>query len=302
MRRVIVTGASGFIGRHSIPILLDNGYEVHALYYPETIELDNDKGVHWHRCDLLENGQARDLIEDVRPTHLLHFAWYTEHAQYWESIENVRWVQASLSLIMNFARCGGERAVFAGTCAEYDWNYGYLSEGVTPLKPQTLYGICKNSLQEIFSDFTNQAGLSSAWGRIFFPYGPYEATGRLVPSVITSLLKGQKASCTHGNQIRDYMHSQDVASAFVSLLESGVSGPVNIASGEPISIRTIVHTISDLISNRGQVNLGALPAPEHEPSLIVADVRKLNELVGWKPSITLEDGLKSTIDWWKDNI
>jgi nucleoside-diphosphate-sugar epimerase len=302
MKRVLVTGASGFIGRHSIPILLNKGYEVHALYCTETIEFDNGKYVHWHRCDLLENGQARKLVEEIKPTHILHFAWYTEHGQYWESIENVRWVQASLSLIVNFARCGGERAVLAGTCAEYDWNYGYLSEGVTPLKPQALYGVCKNSLQEIFSRFAKQAGISGAWGRIFFPYGPHEAMGRLVPSVITSLLKGQKAVCTHGMQIRDYIHVKDVASAFVCLLESGVEGPVNIASGEPISLRSIIYTIADLIGARGLVDLGAIPAPEHEPPLLVADVRKLNELVGWRPRITLEDGLGSTIDWWRDNI
>ena len=123
-----------------------------------------------------------------------------------------------------------------------------------------------------------------------------------MPSVITSLLKGQKAFCTHGKQIRDYIHAEDVASAFVCLLESGVEGPVNIASGEPVALRSIVYAIADLIGERELVDLGAIPTPEHEPPLIVADVRKLNKLVGWKPSITLEDGLKSTINWWRDNI
>lgn len=302
MRKVLVTGASGFIGRHSIPILLDKGYEVHAAYYPEPIEIGHDGNIHWHRCDLLEHEQNRELIEEVRPTHVLHFAWYTEHGQYWESIENVRWVQASLDLVMNFARCGGKRAVLAGTCAEYDWNYGYFSEEVTPLKPQTLYGICKNSLREIFLNATRQAGISGAWGRIFFPYGPNQAADRLVPSVITSLLKGQKALCTNGKQIRDYIHAEDVASAFVCLLESGVEGPVNIASGEPVALISIIYAIADLIGERELVDIGAIPTPEHNPPLIVADVRKLNKLVGWRPRITLEDGLKSTINWWRDNI
>jgi len=283
-------------------MLMDKGFEVHAAYYTGPVEIMDDSGIFWHKCNLLKPEQNREFIEEVNPTHILHFAWYTEHNQYWSSIENIKWVQASLNLIMNFARCGGERAVLAGTCAEYDWKYGYLSEGVTPLKPHTLYGICKNSLQEIFSDFAKQAGVSAAWGRIFFPYGPHEAVDRLVPSVIVSLLKDQKALCTHGRQIRDYMHVEDVASAFVSLLESGEEGPVNIASGEPVAIRTIIDTIADLMGRRELIELDAIPAPELEQSLIVADVLKLNKQVGWKPRVVLEDGLRSTIDWWRGHL
>jgi nucleoside-diphosphate-sugar epimerase len=303
MKRVAVTGASGFIGRNTLPILLDKGYEVHALYYPETVALTDHGDVQWHKCNLLEEGDARRVLEDVRPEALLHFAWYTEHGRYWDSQENIKWVRASLSLMSDFIECGGTRSVFAGTCAEYEWQggTGYLSEESTPRRPRTLYGICKNSLQEILSGISEKTAHSSAWGRIFFPYGPYESRERLVPSVIISLLKGGKAACSHGEQIRDYIHCQDVASAFVALMESDVRGPVNIGSGRAVALKSIIFMIADMIGKRDMVRLGEIPTPEDEPPVLIADVQKLREVVGWKPGLTLEEGLRSTIDWWKDN-
>jgi len=300
MKKVLLTGANGFIGRHTIPFLTKLGYEVHAICYPDNSDLSEGKNIFLHRCNLLNMEEQKQLLIEVKPTHLLHFAWYAVPGKYWTSLENIRWVQTSLELLMNFTSQGGKRAVLAGTCAEYDWNYGYCSEGITPTRPQTLYGTCKNSLQEILSQFSKQTGISSAWGRIFFLYGPYEAKTRLIPSVITSLLQGLPARCTDGNQIRDFLHVEDVASAFVSLLDSNVEGPVNIASVQPVALKTIIYTIADLLGKRYLVKLGVLPTPENEPSFLVADVRKLNQQVGWKPKITLEAGLKSTIEWWKN--
>lgn len=302
MKKVLLTGASGFIGRHTIPFLLRNGYEVYAVYSTKRPNFIEDRNLFWLQCDLLDLEKCKQLLSEIKPTHLLHFAWYTVPGKYWTSLENIRWVQASLELAINFYKSGGKRAVFAGTCAEYDWNYGYCSEDITPLKPSTLYGACKNSLQQILTQFSKQVGLSYAWGRIFFLYGPYEAKTRLIPSVIISLLQDRQAQCTHGEQIRDFLHVEDVASAFVSLLESNVEGPVNIASGQPIALKTICYTIADLLGKRHLIRLGVLPVPENEAPFLVADVQKLNQQVGWKSRITLEEGLKSTIEWWKQNL
>jgi len=190
----------------------------------------------------------------------------------------------------------------AGTCAEYDWNYGYCSEGITPTRPQTLYGTCKNSLQGILSQFSKQTGISSAWGRIFFLYGPYEAKNRFIPSVITSLLQEQPARCTHGNQIRDFLHVEDVASAFVSLLESNVEGPINIASGQPVALKTIIYTIADLLGKRHLVELGVLPTQDNDPRVLIADVGRLSDKVKWRPRFNLDKGIEHTIAWWKNTL
>ena len=302
MKKVLLTGAAGFVGRHTIPLMIESGYEVHAVDYIDQPPFKQEPCFFWHQCNLLNTDQQKRLLAEVKPTHLLHFAWYTVPGKYWTSLENLRWVQASLELAMNFIDEGGKRAVLAGTCAEYDWSYGYCSEDVTPTRPSTLYGTCKHSLQEMLRYLSQQTGLSSAWGRIFFLYGPYEAKIRLVPSIITSLLQDRSVRCTHGNQIRDFLHVEDIASAFVSLLNSNVEGPINIALGQPVALKTVIYTIADLLGKRHLVELGVLPAPEGEPPFVVADVRKLNQQVDWKPKITLEAGLKSDIQWWEQNL
>ena len=300
MKKVLLTGASGFIGRHIIPFLIKSDYEVHAVFNITKPAFNEEINLFWHQCNLLNSEEQKQLLVEIKPSHLLDFAWYAVHGKYWTSLENIKWVQASLELAINFHNSGGKRAVFAGTCAEYDWNYGYCSEGITPIRPQTLYGICKNSLQQILAQFSKQTGISSAWGRIFFLYGPYEAKSRLVPSVITSLLQEQPVRCTDGNQIRDFLYVEDVASAFVSLLESNVEGPVNIASGQPVALKTIIYTIADLLGKRHLIELGALPVPENESSFLVADVGKLSEKVKWQPKFNLNMGLEHTINWWKN--
>jgi nucleoside-diphosphate-sugar epimerase len=302
MKIILLTGASGFIGRHTIPFLIDRGYEIHAVYHTHPPEFIQNKNLILHRCNLLDFEEQEKLLSEIKPTHLLHFAWYTVHREYWTSFENIKWVQASLNLFLNFAKNGGRRAVVAGTCAEYDWNYGFFSEGITPTNPKTLYGICKDSLHRILSHFCRQANISLAWGRIFFVYGPYENPQRLIPYVITSLLEDKPAFCSHGNQIRDFLYVEDAASAFVSLLESDVQGPINIASGQPISLKTIIYKIADFLGKRYLINLGAVSTSDDEVPFLVADIRRLKNEVRWEPKFTIDEGLNISIEWWKNKI
>jgi nucleoside-diphosphate-sugar epimerase len=294
--KVVLTGPSGFIGRHVLRHLLAAGFEVHTLDIkplPAGLAVPNH-----HIVDLLDSGQVRNLMARVRPSHLLHFAWYVTPGKYWTSLENVRWLEASLELLQAFLANGGERSVMAGTCAEYDWTGpGLLHEEQTPLRPATLYGACKSALYRLHASLSAQSGASAAWGRIFHLYGPFEHESRLVPSVIRQLLEGRPAACTHGRQIRDFMHVDDVARAFVELLRSPLQGAVNIATGRAVAIADVAQAIAGVARRPDLLLMGALPDPAGDPPLLVADTDRLGSL-GFRPAFSLEQGIRDTYEWW----
>lgn len=298
MKRIILTGARGFVGSHCLEALLEKGFEVHAVSsrgrfnnYPWQVE--------WHHADLHNGEHVLRLMAAVKPQYLLHLAWDVTRGVYWRSMENLRWVKSSLGLLQAFIDSGGQRAVMAGSCAEYDWNYGYLSEDLTPTNPATLYGVCKNSLQAIVAAAAIEKKISAAWGRLFFLFGPGEHPDRLIPAVITTLLKGEELPTTHGEQIRDYLYIRDAAAAMVALLDSEVSGPVNIASGEPVTLKELIVRAAAIVGKPELVQLGALAASEEDPPLLIASTRRLNEEVGWLPRYSIQEGLEETVDWWK---
>ncbi len=297
MKRVLVTGATGCVGRHALPILLSHGWDVHAVASRQPPP--DIAGVTWHRANLLDPDAAAAVVRNARASHLLHLAWYIAPGKWASAPENFDWVSASLQLLRAFRAAGGARVVNAGSCLEYDWQYGYCSEGRTPCVPHTVYGTCKHALQLLTSALAGDEAHSSAWGRIFFLYGPHEHPDRLVASVIRSVLAGDSARTSHGNQVRDYLFAGDVADAFVALLESDVTGPINIASGRAIRLKEIALTIGDLLGRPDLIRLGAIPAAPTDTPLVVADTTRLARDLRWQPKVDLADGLTQTIAWWR---
>lgn len=296
MKTVLLTGASGFIGRQAIAPLLQEGYEIHAVSSSPVTQASE---VHWHAANLLDEKARTSLIHAVRPTHLLHFAWYAQPGKYWTATENLAWVEATLALTRAFAEAGGQRLLVAGTCAEYQWGgHNVCREDGTPCLPATLYGASKHALQQILAAYARQIGLSFAWGRIFSLYGPHEYPVRLVASIINAVLAGEQAKCGSGEVIRDYLHVADVANAFVAVLGSELSGAVNIASGEGIALKTLIDAIGAKLGRPELILRGALPTPASEPPALVADISRLRQ-TGWQAGFTLDSGLDHTIDWWR---
>jgi len=296
-KKVLLTGATGFIGHHCLEPLKARGYEVHAVSSKPMKA--GASGAHWHQANLLEPGAAKVLLAEVKATHLLHLAWFVVPGKLITAPENFAWVRASMELVQEFAALGGKRLTICGSSYEYDWNYGYCSEKLTPVVPNTVYGSCKQALNLLVQSFATQVGLSAAWGRVFFLYGPNEHPQRLVSSVILSLLKREPAKCSHGRQIRDYVHVQDVANALVALLDSEVTDAVNVSSGQATTLREIVLTIGRLLKKPELIQLGAIPARANDAPLVVGENSRLVNEVGWKQQFDLEAGLQQTIDWWK---
>jgi len=331
--RVLVAGAGGFIGRHTLAPLLAAGYEVHAVTSRPvsggvpvidasvgSLDVAPPAEVRWHHAGLLAPGAAGELMSQARPSHLLHLAWNTRPGVYWTTLENLDWVAASLALLRAFGEAGGRRAVVAGTCAEYAWErsthcveedatagagagaHARGARGVTPTRPATLYGAAKHGLHVVARAWARQSGVALAWGRVFHVYGPHEHPDRLVSGVARALLRGEEARCTHGRQVRDFLYAPELGGAFAALLRSEVTGAVNMASGEPLTIAELVQAIAAAAGRPELVRLGALAANPAEPQRLTAEVRRLREEVGWTPTAGLREGVERTVDWWRSAL
>ena len=300
MSRVLVTGASGFVGSRALGPLLQRGFEVHAV--ARRVPARGEEDVAWHAADLLDAGAHAALLQRVRPSHLLHLAWYVEPQSFWNAPQNAAWVAATIELVERFAAAGGERVVLAGTCAEYDWSRpepGPLREDA-PLAPATFYGVCKDAAARVAQGLGERLGVAVAHGRIFHLYGPGEDERRLVAGVARALVAGARVATSDGEQVRDFLHVDDVAAAFAALAASGVDGAVNVGSGEGVAVRRVVELVAEAAGRPDLLDVGALARREGEPPALVADVTRLGEEVGFAPRFGLEDGLAATVDWWRE--
>lgn len=271
MKRVAITGSTGFIGKFVIPLLREKAYEV----YPLRIALSDSEAIYTQ-------------IKTIRPDTLLHLAWETTPGVYWHAPSNLDWLKSSLDLIEAFAINGGKRAVIAGSCAEMTLN--------------TLYGACKESLRVCAENFLIRQNVSFAWGRIFSPYGPNEKGERLIPSLIQKLLDEEPFHCSAQEHVRDFLFVEDVAAAFVALVDSTVVGTVDIGSGEGIRIGDLALHIARLLQAEEHLTFASAQTSSDNPTSLIADKKKLTHEVGFQPKHTLQEGIQKTITWWKNEI
>ena len=300
--RVFITGATGFIGSHLARLLLQEGCEVFALLRPESDPWrirDLLPGLHVVEGDLLDPQEPwAERLDAIRPEICFHFAWYTEPGVFLHSALNLQYMVASVPLAMRLAEAGCRKLVIAGSFSEYDQDQGYLAED-SPIQPNTAYGGAKSALYQGLALWAPGAGVDLLWPRIFSVYGPGEHPKRFVPAVINATLRGEPTRLTPGEQMRDFLHVADVAGAVWAAARSDLTGPVNVGSGRPVSIGDLALQIGALVERPDLIRLGDLPYRQGDPMFICANTQRLQAATGWSPGLTLEAGLRDTIDWWR---
>jgi nucleoside-diphosphate-sugar epimerase len=309
-RIALVTGGCGFIGRHTLPHLVARGFEVHVVsrqklskeQQREVLAAKEGKVFFHSGIDLHDIDVVKPRIREIRASHLLHLAWDARHGIFWNSTENLDWIVSSKLLTQEFIAQGGSRIVAAGTCAEYDWTSSdkLLDETQSKLQPLSMYGQCKVAFRKTLATLSKHSNVSSAWGRIFFLFGPHEGPKRLVSSAILALLKGEEFPASVGDQLRDFLFVDDVAHGFVTLLDSTVEGDVNIASGQPSSVAEVLTLLGEIAGRPELIRLGAKEKQPHEPARLVAAVERLRREVGYTPSRSLRRGLEESVQWWRE--
>jgi protein O-GlcNAc transferase len=286
VKRVLLTGASGFLGRQTIGPLLDLSWEVHAVGSTVT-----DPRARWYRADLLDQTARRQLLTAVRPDALLHCAWVAQPVVYLTSPANLDWVAASLDLARLARERGATRMLMVGSCAEYDW-HGLPARPWREddhCQPTSLYGTAKHALRNLMTAFAAQIDIGLVWARLFHLYGPDEASARLVPSLLAALREGRRAETGPAEAVRDFMHVADAGRALVHLLAGETRGVVNVASGEPVKVGTIARIAAQIA---GRPDLQAVPTKPSvgHPNIMLANTAKLRS-TGFTPSIALDQGI-----------
>lgn len=299
MRRVLITGPSGFIGRLLLKRLLPENCEIHAVN--RLGAGDHGDRVTWHASDLRNSSEATELVANVQPTHLLHGAWIATPRIYVHSPENFDWLNASIALMAAFGANGGSRFVGIGSSAEYAPNSSPSVEDVTPIGPRTIYGKCKAAFWLSAQALSQHYDFSAAWGRLFLPYGPGDPAERLVPSVIAALRAGTPVDTTHGEQKRDFIYAADAADLLVRLLFSKETGAFNIGTGKATTIRSVVEYLAVRCRKPDMPRFGARPTAEGEPAFLVADMRKVQERLLWSSSTDVWSGLDMTLSCFDSN-
>ncbi len=299
--RVFITGASGFIGSYVTRAAVEAGHDALILATPQDDlwrlnDLLNRLDI--LRATLRDSTKINKRLHQWQPQACIHLAWYAEPGKYLDSKENLKSLRWSLRFLQTLSESNCQQFIGAGSCAEYKMKFEKLSE-TDETGPATLYAASKLSFQLIGQQLASQSGMQFAWGRIFYLYGPKEDARRLVPSAILKLQKGEPFPASPGEQVRDYLHVEDVARAFLTLLEKRSTGIFNICSAKPVTMRQLLESIGNLTGRRELLAIGALPYREWEPMFICGNNKRLRK-IGWTPQIDLLSGLKKTISWWKN--
>jgi nucleoside-diphosphate-sugar epimerase len=302
--RVLLTGATGFIGSHLTRLLVGQGVEVAALVRQGSDRrrvADVADRVRFLAGDLFEPESLGAPVRSFAPDLCVHLAWYTEPGRCLQSRQNLDLLIGSLALVKALDATGCRRLVLAGTSVEYDAGSKAVSEE-SPVRPGSLYASCKHALYQTASQALKGPGRSVAEARIFNVFGPWEDDRRLVPFVIRRLLSGEPAELSSGEQVRDYLHVEDVASAVWAVAASGLDGPFNVGSSHPVAVAALARDLAALVGRPDLLRVGARPLQPGEPLFLCADTSRLRRQVGWAPRYDLQNGLRQTVGWWRSYL
>jgi len=295
-QKVLVTGASGFIGAHLCRRLVDAGAEVHAL--SRRARSGDRSPLNWWEGDVAEIELVRTLFRKIRPETIYHLA---SHVMGAPDLHHVlptfrANLQSSVNLLTAAAENGCKRLVMTGSLAEPEPSRGEMF----PVAP---YAAAKWASSGYARMFHALYGVPAVLARVFMVYGPAQKDlSKLIPYAILSLLQGKSPAISSGERLVDWIYVDDVVEAYLALAGApGIEGQtVEIGSGKLVSIRDIVGKVVHLVGGM-EPTFGALPDRPMEP-VRIADVAQTRERIGWSPRTQLTEGLSRTVEWYKEHL
>jgi len=290
--RVLLTGATGFIGKPALRQLLEQGHEVLSLSRATKAPVLTSIGgvLRWHPCDLALPATWRGEVSAFRPEAFLHLAW--EGIPDYGLERSLGNLAMGSRLIETAVKEGCGRVVVSGSCWEYGKVQGVISEEIRPVTPG-VFAAAKQGLHALASAICREGGASLAWGRVFYPYGPAQKEASLLPTVCKAIIENRDPELRTPSAANDFLYVDDTAAALAFLLNAGAEGTFNIGSGKATPVGWMADQLLLLAGKEPCFHV----SPETAGNGFWADDTRLASL-GWKPSTSLEEGLRRTKEFF----
>ena len=294
-QRVLVTGAAGFIGGRLCERLVMDGMEVHAV----SRQARSSGGVRWLQADLSSAADTRSVFAAVGPDVIFHLAGRPSASRGLDLVlptlqQNL---VAAVNVMVAAAEVGAPRLVLAGSLEEGD---ALESDSVL----SSPYAVSKQAASAYARMLHSLHGLPIVIARIFMVYGPGQTESeKLIPYLIRSLLRGESPRLGCGERPVDWVYVDDVVDALVTIGHApGLVGEtIDVGSGELVTIRALVERVMAILGTDTAPSFGELPERKRE-TVRVADAVRTRQETGWQARISLEDGLRATIEWNRDRL
>ncbi len=283
--KILVTGGTGFIGKHFVERLKKGGHEVLVLSRaPERKE-----GIRYITGSLSDTDAWKEKIREWKPDAVAHLAWEGIPDDSEELAKKNLWM--SLGLLEQARQAGCNTFLGTGSCLEYGGLKGKVREEDAGAPPNPLYK-AKAELYKKGKEQAERLGIKFIWARPFYAYGPGQKKGSLIPQLIATFTKGEELKLQNPDAANDFVYVRDVADALALLLEKDApAGAYNIGSGHITNVREIVETVAKAMG----IPAPKLPPPNVSYPSFFADTRKIEQATGWKPSTKLEEGIRTMI-------
>ena len=306
--RVLVTGASGFIGSHLTRRLIADGADVHALtstvssVYPTRLLELRDR-LTLHEGNLADRSAMDALVALARPEVVFHLGAYTHVGKSWQRVDECIQVnvQGTVNLLQALANTGYRRFIYTGTSEIYgDVPVPFREDG--PVNPVSPYSVAKYAGERFCRIFARGRGWPIVMVRPFNAYGPAQTPDRVIPEIIGRALRGGRLAMTQGVQTREFNYVEDIADGFVraATVEGVIGEVINLGGGPEVSMRDLATQILELMGSPITPEFGALPERPTEIMRMCAATEKARDLLGYQSSTTLSNGLTRTIAWYRE--